>query len=98
MFAQALGTGCLLAAENQSFEPMLAFSANVFKYRHVQSPAIATQQEYMSSVPHKIASFQSSKIASKEAHVCQAAPSAPGGTTSSPPWSSLAGNARDCAH
>jgi len=57
MFAQALGTGCLLAAENQSFEPMLAFSANVFKYRHVQSPVIATQQEYMSSVPHKIASF-----------------------------------------
>jgi hypothetical protein len=36
MFALALGATCLLVPENQSFEAMLAFAANVFKYRHVQ--------------------------------------------------------------
>ncbi len=34
MLALALGTGCLLAPENQSFKPMLTLGANVFKYRH----------------------------------------------------------------
>src|SRR6266567_5007015 len=44
MFALALGTGCLLAPKNQSFELMLAFGANVFKYRHVVSSAPLSRQ------------------------------------------------------
>jgi hypothetical protein len=46
MFALALGTGCLLAPKNQSFELMLAFGANVFKYRHVVSSAPLSRQIY----------------------------------------------------
>jgi hypothetical protein len=36
MFALALGAGCLLVSENQSFEAMLTLGAYVFKYRHVK--------------------------------------------------------------
>jgi hypothetical protein len=35
MFALALGTGCFLAAEYQSLEPVLALGANVFKDWHI---------------------------------------------------------------
>jgi hypothetical protein len=43
MFALALGTGRLLVPENQSFEPMLAFGANVFKYRHVHYSVLSNR-------------------------------------------------------